>query len=73
MTEAAEALVARFGDQAYHATIDLTALALHTGDQHNAQKLADCAIELMKAGYHKVKRADLVLPDHAGDGSCRNA
>jgi hypothetical protein len=58
MNPKAVELVNEYGDQAYYVAVEFTVLATHIGDTVGAELFAECARNLMEAGYHKHRKVN---------------
>lgn len=58
MNEKTQELIEAHGNQAYHVAVEFTVIATHLGDTVGAEMFAECARELLAAGYHKHPRKE---------------
>jgi len=58
MNQKTQELIAEFGDQAYHVAVEFTVIATQVDDKIGAEMFAECARELLQAGYHKNQKKD---------------
>lgn len=62
MNQKTQELIAEFGDQAYHVAVEFTVIATHVNDTVGAEMFAECARELLQAGYHKHPKKEVFDP-----------